>query len=34
MSKKAGWLIFSLIIVFSLMLSACQAAAPYRSLKR
>ena len=28
MSKKAGWLILSLIIVFSLMLSACQAAAP------
>ncbi len=28
MSKKAGWLILSLIMVFSLMLSACQAAAP------
>jgi simple sugar transport system substrate-binding protein len=28
MSKKAGWLILSLIIVFSLMLSACQSAAP------
>ena len=28
MSKKAGWLILSLFMVVSLVLSACQSAAP------